>query len=442
MDKMNHRLLSVLSATALLAGTAVSSAQDFSAGLEVRARYDSTHELPNDKRGQSADSDYERLRTRVWGKYQDQDNGLTLFIRLANEFRNYHHPSANSSKQRFPDVLFIDNLYVQYDNLLGGDLSLKLGRQDISFGRKRIISDGTGGDGSRSAYFDALRLTWRPAASQSLDAFAIYVHNNDLLPTLGKEHANHKRPSDYDVTGYGQNEYGAGLYWQDRTAESFGWDAYYVFKGEHRRESSKYYKEGEDVQTHTAGFRILPKFSQYLRGEVEAAMQVGSNSLAAQMAYGGLTFLPKADDSLELTAAVLYLSGDHDGARGSSAWHQVFNRDTGIGETIAPMYTKYGYTNLVYPHLAADLKFGRPGKLHLEGGAMLTAVREDAADGRNRGSFLQAKYSVNLGKLSKCRALDGVSAAVTGEILQRGDYFKDDSRGLAAFGRLELAWKF
>lgn len=218
MDKMNHRLLSVLSATALLAGTAVSSAQDFSAGLDVRARYDSTHELPNDKRGQSADSDYERLRTRVWGKYQDQDNGLTLFIRLANEFRNYHHPSANSSKQRFPDVLFIDNLYVQYDNLLGGGLGLKLGRQDMSFGRKRIISDGTGGDGSRSSCFDALRLTWRPAASQSLDAFAIYVHNNDLLPTLGKEHANHKRPSDYDVTGYGQNEYDAGLYWQDRTA--------------------------------------------------------------------------------------------------------------------------------------------------------------------------------------------------------------------------------
>ena len=415
-------------------------AQEFSAGVEVRARYDATHELPNDKYGEAADSDYERIRTRVWGKMKDDD--LTIFLRLANEFRNYHHPADNSSKQRFPDVLFIDNFYVQYDGMMDGQLSMRLGRQDMSFGSKRIISDGTGGDGSRSAYFDALRLTWKPQKGQSLDFFGIYMHHEDWLPTAGKEHANGKRPCDYDSTGYNQNEYGVGLYWQDRTNDAFGWDAYYVFKGEHRRESSKYYKEGQNAQTHTAGFRLLPKFSNYVSGELEVANQVGSNSLSAQMAYGGLAFAPKADDKIKLTAACLYLSGDEKGGRGDDAWHQVFNRDTGIGETIAPMFTKYAYNNLVYPHLAADLKFGNPGKLHLEAGPMITAVREDAAYGRNRGLFFQAKYSVDLEKALGSKILHGMSAAVTGELLERGNYFKEDARALAAFGRIELAWKF
>lgn len=439
MNKHLSQILSLLCATVFL-GAGAASAAELTGGVEIRARYDATHELPNDKRGESADSDYERIRTRVWGKVKEGD--LTFFLRLANEFRDYHHPASNSSKQRFPDVLFIDNLYVQYDGLMDGDLSLKLGRQDMSFGAKRIISDGTGGDGSRSTYFDALRLTWKPAKGQSLDAFALYTHHEDLLPTAGKEHANGKRPSDYDTTGYNQNEYGFGLYWQDRTSESLGWDAYYVFKGEHRRESSKYYAEGENVETHTAGFRVLPKFSDRLSGELEAAMQVGDNSLAAQMAYGGLTFAPQADDKVKLTAACLYLSGDEDGARGNSAWHQVFNRDTGVGETIAPMFTKYAYNNLVYPHVAADLKFGKPGKLHMEAGPMLTAVKEDAADGRTRGYFLQAKYSVDLGKAFDSKILKGASAAFTGELLQRENYFKEDARGLAAFGRIEIAYKF
>lgn len=415
-------------------------AMDLSAGVEVRARYDATHELPNDKRGESADSDYARIRTRVWGKMEE--GGFTAFLRLANEFRDYHHPADNSSKQRFPDVLFIDNLYVQYDGLADGALRVKLGRQDMAFGAKRIISDGTGGDGSRSAYFDALRLTWTPQKDQSLDFFATYMNYEDWLPTAGKEHANGKRPSDYDVTGYNQNEYGAGLHWQDRTNAALGWDAYYVFKGEHRRQSSKYYAEGENVQTHTAGFRLLPRFNPRWSAEIEAASQVGSNSLAAQMGYGGIFYNPLENSKVKLGAACLYLSGDSEGGRGESAWHQVFNRDTGIGETIAPMFTKYAYNNLVYPHVSADINFGAPGKLHFETGAMLTAVKEDAADGRNRGYFAQAKYSVDLEKALKSRVLHGMSMAFTGELLQREDYFKEEARGLAAFGRVELAWKF
>ena len=208
----------------------------------MRLRYDVTDNLPNAKRGEADDSNYARIRIRPWIRTTYADYGI--FLRIADEFRYYNRPESNSSKQRWPDVLFIDNLYFTANNLFDDALDLKVGRQDMAFGSKRILSDGTGGDGSRSAYFDAVRVTWHADEARSLDAFALYQAKKDWMPTLGKEHENGKDPHSYDTTGYWQDEFGAGLYWQDRAHKEFGYDAYYVAKSEIRNDDSKYRKEG------------------------------------------------------------------------------------------------------------------------------------------------------------------------------------------------------
>ena len=154
------KLLTLVPAFALTASTATAggtNALSVTAGADVRLRYDVTDHLPNAKRGEADDSNYARIRIRPWIRTTYADYGI--FLRIADEFRHYNRPESNSSKQRWPDVLFIDNLYFTANNLFDGALDLKIGRQDMSFGSKRIFSDGTGGDGSRSAYFDALRLT-------------------------------------------------------------------------------------------------------------------------------------------------------------------------------------------------------------------------------------------------------------------------------------------
>ncbi len=443
MNKMKLIPVFALAASAAFAETESASNTNSNfkvdVGAEVRLRYDVTDNLPTSSRGESGDSNYARVRIRPWVRFAYDDFGL--FLRLADEFRHYERPESNSSKQRWPDVAFIDNLYFSANGLFDC-LDVKIGRQDMSFGSKRILSDGTGGDGSRSAYFDALRLTWHADKGRTLDAFAFYMDHKDWMPTLGKEHENGKEPHAYDTTGYDQDEFGAGLYWQDRANADFGYDVYYVAKKEFRTSSSKYRKEGRVAETHTAGVRLLPRFTETLTGEFELAGQVGTHDLFAGQVYGGVTYAPKSDFKPKFTGAVWALTGDEDGERGGNAWHAVFNRETGLGESIAPMYTKYDYTNLIYPHVAFGCNVASFSSIKAQVGPLFTAVKEAAADGSDSGAYAQVKYTVKLGRLFGCELLDGGKFSLLGEYFSKGDYFKDGRDNDAFFLRAELAWNF
>ncbi|MGN0854764.1 MAG: hypothetical protein ACI4R9_04510 [Kiritimatiellia bacterium] len=413
------------------------------AGADVRLRYDVTKGLPKASHGESPHSDYARVRIRPWVQVGSQEWGL--YTRLADEFRYYRRPESNSRKQRFPDVVFIDNLY-WYQNGIFGLFDLKVGRQDMAFGAKRVISDGSGGDGSRSAYFDAVRLTYHVDDRRTLDVFALYNAHKDWLPTLGKEHENGKKAHYYDMNGYYEDELGGGLYWQDRSCANLGYDLYYIAKDEIRGHKAKFRSEGRHAQTHTLGFRLLPRFSETWTGELEMAVQAGDNDLFAGQGYAGVTYQPKASWKPYLTGAVWALSGDSDGARGNHAWHAVFNRETGLGESIAPMYEKYNYTNLVYPHLAAGCEIGTASVLKGQMGPMFAPVAEDRANGDDygnyRGFYLQLRYEMKLDKMTGLELFKGAKLALQGECFEKGNYFVEDADGAALFARCELSWKF
>ena len=425
-------------------------------GGDLRLRYDFTDGLP-DGRESKGHTDYARVRTRLWGKMTVQK--LELFARVANEFRYYNSREKDKGKQRFPDVTFIDNLYLKYSDLFDF-VDVKVGRQEMAFGGKRIISDGTGGDGSRSNYFDAVRLTFNFDKDRTLDAFAIYMKSNDWLPTLGHTHdakSKGNKSYDYETSGYDQDEYGVGLYYQDRSNKEFGWDAYYVFKVEeaaHSYDYGTFLSARNDVTggnddsftTHTFGVRLLPKFTKTLSGEAELAAQFGDEGHLAMMAYGGLTYSRK-DWAWQpkFTAAVQYLSGDEDGWAGDSAWHPVFNRETGVGETVAPMFEKYAYNNFLYPHIKLDLVPAENQKLSFQTGPMFAPTTEKDGNedcGNFRGYFAQVKYSIAIGKMIDSPWLKGLGMAFQGEYMSKGNYFMDGEDDDAFFGRMELTYKF
>ena len=282
-----------------------------------------------------------------------------------------------------------------------------------------------------------------------MDAFGIYVARHDWLPTVGKTHDAKSKGTkgyDYENTGYNQTEYGAGLYYTDESNQQIPWETYYVWKGEAGEHSKVIPKDRSNFQTHTVGLRLLPKLTETLSGEAEVALQWGNESSFAAMAYGGLNYAPKVTLKPKVTLGVQYMSGDEDGARGESAWKPVFNRETGIGELVAPMFNKYAYTNFLYPHLKLSLSLTDAQRLALQSGPMFAPVRED--DGRGgsygtfRGLYAQATYAITLGQYFDSTWAKGLAFAVTGEILTKGNYFKDDQDDTALFGRVEMTYKF
>lgn len=421
----------------------------FDVGGDIRARYEFKDNFPN--KGQasagSAYSDYLRFRTRIWARMEAGENFSTT-LRLGNEFRAFRNTS-NNSKQKFPDELFIDNLFVEWqDDTIG----LKIGRQDIEKGAGRIISDGTPGDGSRSAFFDAVVLTWKFGEKSNVDFIGTWNHYRNEL-SVG-----HSSGNVYDMTQiksgapYSKmDEYGLMAYAEIRETDDLPFDVYWIWKREESFRNKCFRHPGRDF--HTVGLRVVPQINDWLAAEVEAAYQFGrvdsttgfaSRDISAGMVYGGLSATGNPIDwTPSLTLATLYLSGDKDNyfetTNGStdSGWNPVFNRTTWFSEIASGMYDQFRWSNLIYPHVEASVEPIKDHKVTVQLGPMYAAEKDNGATGRRRGFFTQGKYAFPLPKIAGVK----FGGTVVGELLDYGSYY-DAEKSVATFIRLQLTAKF
>lgn len=450
------RLFVAMCVTALLAWPAMAaepaalnvpnpSAPQWRAGGDLRLRWVADNNMPTFDHGESGGEDYFRIRTRLWGQVTTER--IEAFLRVTNEFRYYRTPHDRKGRQRFPDVTLIDNLYVTFKDV--GDLvDIKIGRQDLRFGNGRMISEGTVIDGSRTCYFDAARLTFKFDDKRTLDAFALYIAREDWMPTLGRRHD--PRSADTksyheDITAYNQNEYGAGLYYQDRSSAAFGWDLYYIFKGEEGSHSTVL--ENGPFHSHTFGTRLLPRFTETLSGETELAVQIGDDNLLAAQAYTGLTYAPGWHLKPAFTVAALYLSGDRDATRGKHAWHSLFNRDTALGDIVGAMYNAYDHTNLFYPHFAINLTPATGHTLSFTTGPLFAPVSESNPAGgtysKYRGYYVQAWYVIDVGQyIARGTPFEDMKFRIFSEAMTKGDYYRDGEDNLSYYLELQLLCAF
>lgn len=450
-----------LPAGAAVAAEAVQKEQglDFDAGADVRFRYEYKDNWM-DKGKTSVNPDYEdyyRMRTRVWGKATYGEE-LGAYLRLGNEFRDYRNSDDSKHKNEFPDELYIDNFYFDV-NAIGDRVDLRVGRQDIKEGAGRLISDGTPGDGSRSAYFDAILATVKVLEKSDVDLMATWNRYRDDW-TLGNPH------DIYDLTKiksgdpYSKmDEKGLMAYLHYNEVQDFPMEFYWIWKQEERfyDKTSRY--PGRDF--HTLGTRLTPKLTEKLSAEFEGAVQLGQTDgqsgmegrdLFAWMGYGGLTYSEKeVFGKPKLTGAVLYLSGDEDSyyktSDGSTdhGWNPVFNRTTWFSELCSNMYDQYRWSNLIYPHLEAGIEPVSKHKVKLQAGPMFAAEKDNGASDSYRGFYSQLRYDFPL--LSKIFGKRGeLSGAVVGETLWYGDYYQHDTAGvdedMAHWLRFELNGKF
>ncbi len=433
------------------------SGMDFDAGLDFRFRYEFKDDwMDKGKTSVSPTSeDYYRARTRVWGKATYGED-LGAYLRLADEFRGYRN-SPDNDKNKFPDEVFIDNLYFDFNNI-GDRVDLRIGRQDIKEGAGRVISDGTPGDGSRSAYFDAILAKVKLLEKSDVDLMGTWNTYRDDA-TLGNPH------DVYDLTKiksgdpYSEmDEKGLMAYLHYNEVEDFPMEFYWIWKQETRfYDSAGKRYPGRDF--HTFGTRLAPKITDKLTAEVEGAVQVGQvdgasgmreRDIFAYMGYAGLTYSEKeVFGKPKLTGGLLYLSGDEDSyyktTDGSSdnGWNPVFNRTDSLSQICATMYDQFRWSNLIYPHLEASIEPYKKNIVKLQTGPMFAAEQDNGATDSFRGYFTQLRYDFPL--LSKVFGKRGdVSGAIVGEAFYYGDYYQHDvaDTDMATWVRFELNGKF
>lgn len=392
--------------------------------------------------------EYLRIRTRVWGEANFEDS-LLLRIRLGNEFRSYRNSFANRQKNKFPDELYVDNLFAQYKT---DAWSLKAGRFEMMKGANRVIGDGTAGDGSRTIYFNGAVMTYNLAQKSSVDFIGTWNHYRDDM-TVGNP-----ATGVYDLTfmrrgdPYSKMDEGmAGAYAEIREFAQLPYDLYWIWKKETSFHGGEKRYPGRDF--HTIGFRMLPALNDWLSGEMEAAYQFGgvdssegfeSRDISAGMLFGGLTATAKEMDwTPALKLGALYLSGDKDSyystTDGSTdtGWNPVFGRLPPAGDIPVFMYDVGRWSNLVHLNAEVSVIPSKGHKVSFEAGPMYAVEKDYGATDNYRGLYLRTVYMFPLPTVA------GISfkGLVSGDVFEYGDYF-DTNEERATSVRLELGAKF
>jgi hypothetical protein len=127
-------------------------------GGELRLRGESFDNLLDLSAAGDDSYQYWRLRYRFWADAVPRE-GLRLYFRFGNEYRMGSYAGAASVRDAESRVS-LDNGWAELSDPARG-LSLRFGRMDLMLGEGFLVFDGTPADGSSSAYFDAIRGTWK-----------------------------------------------------------------------------------------------------------------------------------------------------------------------------------------------------------------------------------------------------------------------------------------
>ncbi|MDR2861614.1 MAG: alginate export family protein [Syntrophobacterales bacterium] len=306
----------------------------------------------------NSERNYFRMRSTLWGKV-DFTSDMGIYARLANESRYYmgnykpfelpSNPAESDSTRFDSDELIIDNLYFEAKNIFNL-LDLRIGRQDFRgmYGEGFLIYEGTPGDGSRTAYFDALKATLRFTENHSLDL--IYINNrqkDDRLPSLHNARSN-------DLYGYVNNrrvlnitdDEAVIVYGKSRITPHITVEPYYIYKREDN--VSSYYNRhnglgpSSDLALNTLGARIAYKTDMW-HIRAEWAGQFGEyDDDRTRQGNGGYIFASQKFANVpwkpEWEIGYVRLSGDDPNTGKHEGWNPLFSRAPLLNEVFAYLY--------------------------------------------------------------------------------------------------------
>ncbi len=375
---------------------------------------------------------YVRFRTSSGLKWTPTSS-LEFQIRLTNENRFYLAPKTDVrlGVNYGLNEVFFDWLFLKWSKPGGLPLTLTAGRQDIMLGEGFVVFDGGPLDGSRSAYFNALRLDFSLRPGHLLTAFFCEQHPTDrLFPRL----------NDVGQKMVEQRERGFGFYYAGSwgTLKTEG----YLFR---KTATAEGRFPGAGFQV--LGSRAIAPFAPCWTLVGEAAVEFGSWDGEAMAAWGGyahLAFAPAAKFPAPglLTLGGIYLSGDDPATAGQEGWDPAFSRWPKWSESLIylqavetgrPAY----WTNMTSLYAEAVFDFASNARLKLTLHELGAARRTPAGGilsgrGRRRGELAVAKFTFEVNR--------NIAGHVIWEAFRPGNFYFEGARSYA-WVRFELMFR-
>lgn len=377
---------------------------------------------------------FTRHRTQLGATWSPTPTML-FGMRMTNEFRCYLAPSAVAFHL---DEVFVEHLYVKIMRPWHQPVILTLGRQDIMLGEGFMVMDGHPLDGSRSVYFNALRLDWIMRHHQQVTVFASFQEaTDDWLPII---HGQNQELVEQPETGLGFYYTGR---WKKREI-----DVYFIHKGLGRNDAIPV-----SSAINTIGSRVKQPLlkSIDLSAVAEAGYQFGRYGDSGRRAFGGhgylryypgwtaaRGFLPSS-----LAAGVIYLSGDDPDTGNREGWDPMFARWPKWSESY--IYTQIKedavawWTNLISLNAAVQFPLSAQINLRLDY-HHLTAPRKAATSADFPGGPGVTRGDLFIGKLS-FRIDSRWSGHLLWEGFNPGDYYFDGADSYAWI-RAELMYQY
>jgi hypothetical protein len=281
-----------------------------------RVRQESWDNTMSLNEGAADTSSYMRLRTSL-GAFWRPGSAWEIHLRLTNENRLYLAPKSDPRLGTNFNIheIFFDQLNVKWKNPGRLPLTVTLGRQDLIFGEGFLVMDGGPLDGSRSGYFNGLKLGYSLNDKNNLTFFFVRQPKTDtLLPVV----------NDHQQKMVEQEEQGVGFYFSGHLKKT-GLEAYLFRKDTF---ASGLLANGA---LHVAGVRIVHPFNEKLSLTTEAALELGKLGDEQRRGLGGYFHLDQKSNwnfplPAQLTLGGVYLSGDDPATSRHEGWDMAFSR--------------------------------------------------------------------------------------------------------------------
>ncbi|MBN2070062.1 MAG: alginate export family protein [Candidatus Krumholzibacteriota bacterium] len=387
--------------------------------------------------GNSDDWSFFRVRTRLWCEWKPAER-WTVHAALNNEHRHWFKSTKGYQDEDFEiNELIFEKLYISANDIAGSPLSMTVGRQNIMYGEGFLFMDGGPLDGSRTGYFNAVRL----GAKFEKRSIELHMLSNPswdkYLPTLNCQ----RQPLiDYD-------EMGAGAYYTDQSFEGHKIEGYYFYKNESEGGNTP------ESDIHTAGGRLSGKKGDSFSYATEWALQLGDRGKSDRKGFGGYlhgTFNLPSTVEPELTVGVIYLSGDDPSTDEYEGWDPLYSRWPKWSELLIYTMATTGngiayWDNLFAPNLKTTAKPMKNMTAEASIYFMKAVADPPAASWAvpGMGSILgsgKTKGFLSSVKI-KYRFCKNLSGHLLWERFDPGDYYNEDA-SIANFLRWELFYTF